>query len=1578
MVNTQGSNVNNLLNAVKKALESSTANNVISAKAARDFAALVNILRVTPKNDVLSVYGSVKAGAGFKEHKNAAKKIFFEALYRAGTGDAIEVAVELLLNKEIQGDQQRMLYLSLAMVKHATSNSLSTATKILDQKDLPREAYLGVGTLAGRYCRDHKCDNNDNLEKLTKKFVQKLNNCKAGNRQEENNVIALLKGLGNFKHISDAVVDTLIACANGKHVHPRVRVAALETFLAEPSKTKLKKAAMNILKNRDEDSEIRIKAYLVIATSPCGEMANQLKDLLATEPVNQVGSFIVSHLRNIRASSNPNKDLAKQHLSLIRSPKRFPFDIRRFSFNSELSYAIETFGIASSLESNVIYSQDSFLPRSANLNFTSEMFGHNLNVLEVGIRQENLDRLIEHYLGPRGVLETSKPSDIVESSKHEIEQIVNKIKQRLEKTKRGRREAVSEAALASFAKQIKLATTQVGTALDLDLSVKLFGSEVIFATINEGLETLTPDAIVDKIFDQLDAGLEKAKSFEHTFGGHIQFLDIETAYPTSLGFPLKLSLIGSAVAQVAASSNVDVRRVLQDPTNAKVAVKLVPSANVELIGSFVIDAHSVETGLQLVSNLHTATGSELLVEILNGGKGVDVKVGLPIQNQDIITVGHDIVFATRELGHQTVEVPLKFTGQRKEYRGCFDQLQQFIGLTFCGDIGVPVNSLPGVPIGGVSQGASPFPLSGPSKLSVQVQRDDSKEYHFRANYINNEAKKRKVELSFDTTGSKVNRRINLVVEGGTEPDKYIVATLDSPIKKAVLEGRIINNGKELSVNAKIAYDNQEFSGKLGILGQGNEASFKYTPLIQFKTPKRGSSDINGYKVEGAIIVEKSGNKKTYKFDNVRLVSPNGPPININGHIGKDGPTYETDLQVSQDKHKGSLKSSLTFVSTENLKLNVEVQNSLNPNLNVHIAGEHKRSIQAKEGKGEFDNKLEIIHGQDLKSSKNKLYLANSGKYSIESYKKFDMEANNKLEYSLVNLIGIANVHLTCHSLDWDLQGTYDKFKASSKLASVINKKSTGDYSVDLQVEALNNKLNLLSSRDVVGPNKSKLKNSLQVQDRKYEIDADVVHQFKSNDVNAQVNAVVKLAGKPEAIKVNEALIFNAHAVEIRSEIKDGETKLVDILFKSNRAGSANGNLKINVPSIVQADGSLVVKDGKGTGNIVIDLKKLQRKVKGDASFTAVKPTYNAKLVLELNADKEPNQKIMIQTENQISEKSIKSNNKLNILGSSIEANVNGNLQGEFANGVVSGDADLLLPTGHYIAGKINRDVKSNQGIVNANVNGEIEVKKNKAGKGYKVSASVVAKDTDMKRHVFDISGKLAALKEDGKNVELTGAIKHGHIGDKRTSSASFKAGGSALPNTLEGALDAEYGKKYIKSKSSLKSSCGASAGLTAALDIGNEAENKYSYDVAGEVITGQEKYAKMSVKSHLAVTRPLSGAELLEVSTSNAFGVNDKIVKVDGSVRGNKETGSGKLSVSLSDGTPITASAHYKRQGTESIQVGADLEQVGKDGKNVKLGVSLNKPNNNEINVRVNAVTSIESAKTVDLSVTLKVRIIKS
>lgn len=75
---------------------------------------------------------------------------------------------------------------------------------------------------------------------------------------------------------------------------------------------------------------------------------------------------------------------------------------------------------------------------------------------------------------------------------------------------------------------------------------------------------------------------------------------------------------------------------------------------------------------------------------------------------------------------------------RKEHGGCFDQLSAISGLTFCGEVSIPMEGFKIL-----------SPSYGPSKASIRLEKDDESltAYHFKAFYNN----KRKLSY-FDNFG----------------------------------------------------------------------------------------------------------------------------------------------------------------------------------------------------------------------------------------------------------------------------------------------------------------------------------------------------------------------------------------------------------------------------------------------------------------------------------------------------------------------------------------------------------------------------------------------------------------------------------------------------------------------------------------------------------------------------------------------------------------------------------------------------------------------------------------------------------
>lgn len=108
----------------------------------------------------------------------------------------------------------------------------------------------------------------------------------------------------------------------------------------------------------------------------------------------KVGSFVWTHLTNLMETSMVNKQSIQEILEDETLKKEFDLDKRKFSRNYEWSYFSETMNAGAGLESNIIFSQQSFVPRSAMVNLTIDLFGHSVNLFEIGGRVEGLEKIL--------------------------------------------------------------------------------------------------------------------------------------------------------------------------------------------------------------------------------------------------------------------------------------------------------------------------------------------------------------------------------------------------------------------------------------------------------------------------------------------------------------------------------------------------------------------------------------------------------------------------------------------------------------------------------------------------------------------------------------------------------------------------------------------------------------------------------------------------------------------------------------------------------------------------------------------------------------------------------------------------------------------------------------------------------------------------------------------------------------------------------------------------------------------------------------------------------------------------------
>ncbi|XP_029170500.1 apolipophorins [Nylanderia fulva] len=1319
----------------------------VKQDAAEKFAELIRVLRRSSKDDMQAVYQKVKAGAGFD--KVLDKKILLDALYRTGSGEAAEVVADLLKNQELSKTQALLFYASLALVNHVHLPSVTAITSLLDQPDLPRLGYLGVGQVIGKYCQEHTCENVAEVKQAIQKIREKIGNGKAKTREQENLIVSVLKALGNTRYLDDASIQKLAGISEDKNVRNRVRVAAIEALPARCS-MKWKTVLLKILANREEDSEIRIKSYLSLVACICPQVANSIKETLDKEEVNQVGSFIQSHLRNLRASADPSKAEAKRQLGQIKPRTKFPEDFRKFSFNNELSYNVGGLGVGSSAESNVIYSQESFVPRSVNLNLTTEIFGRSFNFLELNTRIENLDRLIEHYFGPKGQLTQDEVEDLVDKGADKVENIAQYIKTKVDKLRRKRE--IKQGELDKFAKAVKLRDNEVDQQFDLDLSVKLFGVELAYLTYNGNPTQLSLENIIDKIFDNVEKGFDKAKKFDLNLQNRLQFLDAEVIYPTNLGTALSLSVLGTSVVHLKTYGKLDIPAILKDPKTADVRIGLEPGASIRIAGSLAVKGFDVESGIKLVTTMHTDTANDLTVKLLDG-KGIDISLSSPKKKEEIISVSSEILLSSGSQGESYK--PAKF-GKGKVYKDCFEQFSSALGVTVCGHLEFPYDGIESV------NKRAFFPLNGPSKYGISVENNDLSSVHLRVHYDKTPST-RSFEILLDTPNSKSNRRVSLIGEVILEPDKVAKLSLDSPIKKASAEAILKCNSQEHTLTVKAHNDNHEYFGRAGILADGS----KYKPILEYKVPEhieklaggksektRGSGQ--QYNVQGTVELIDENNVKKYVFNKVALVADGQNLVGLDGYLKGGKNEFDLDLKTSYGDDSIDLKSHGKKLGEHHYSVGLSALPSRDPNIGFNIDWDIRKSDE------EFENNLVFVHGPDLKSKVARFTLK---QHVINKLKQgnpnFFLSVSNKISYPATQLKLNLEGKFTPNSIDGDVEIAHDKFKFGSDLKAKWNMVKPGDYDIGFEANLLQNNIKLKSKRTIIDPHKSKYQNKIELTPGgKFEADALVTYNKDANKLNTEVDGDLDLNGKK--VKVFGSL--NAERpcnIQSRAYVTVNDIKYVDLVLKLLKQGAyPQGNLSLNVKNYLNVAGQITSQNEKGNAQLNIDLPKLNRKIKGTGEFLISGSQHNAEIELLFDAEKDPSKRIKLSTVNDLKKNAVDSKNVIQVLDHKLEVNGKGKLDGTINEGELVVDADITLPNGRYLVWKCKRTSAKKNDKYDIHVNAELEDHETKGGKSRKIIYVADATDVDYKTSTFRVNGQVTGVDVDGNKVQSDLNVKN--------------------------------------------------------------------------------------------------------------------------------------------------------------------------------------------------------------------------
>lgn len=1503
----------------------------VQKDSAKSFTELIRLMRNSDTDTLLEL------SAFPLPNKVLARKVYLDALFRTATSESAR-AILKQFNK-MNEKEKTLAMLSLNLVQTVDKDTLNQASSLVNPNSV-KEVYLGVGSLVSKYCERNGC-NNGEVDNISKKFSESLKHCKANTKKDEERIIYVLKGIENAKHLANSVVPALNECVVTGRSN-RMRVAALQAFSATGCDATLQNKALELLRDHNEDSELRIEAYLALIQCPSGELANQIAEIVNSETVNQVGGFIASSLKAIRDSTDESKDLQRRYLGNVRVTKVFPKDNRRYSYNDEVSYKMEALGLSASADYKLIYSQTGFLPRSARLNVKAEEFGVNMNVLDVSVRQENLENVLEYFLGPKGL------------ANKDLSEILGKEE---DTTGARRRRSIADDT-SKIAKKYKSYGGKYTNDLNLDISLKLFGSEMLFLSLGDNIPS-NLEEITKEFTEGFEIVKKKLTNYNKEFTSHNFFMDTEMLYPTGVGIPLELTSHGFLASKVEFGVSVDVNNLLQsDWYNTKYKLKVVPSidANVNLKVGF--NAYVLSSGLRSVFSMHSATGSTVDLAITHEGSGFDMNIELPREKIELVDLKMQNDFYVAEQDKPIKSVALK--GSKPSNNGpsiesCYNQFES-LGFSPC-------------IVGSFSDLKQEDGLSEPFDFAVYV----ISERNFNLKGFHNDAKQgvHEWKLEYSTPGSKDSHDTSLTFELGTTPRTYGRASLDNAHYHFAVEAGLHNDNKEMVLYAQYEQDKTIKKSKIGYTKNGNE----YIPIIEVTDANGGiSNEIYGYRVDGRVLVQDSGENHRLQFENLQVYNKENDRVAVNGWAELEPSSFASELRISSNEDSYMTKSNVKLTGEEysvGFFINDEKspENVYGGSTKVHIADQLiKVDLLGKFAKWEAGTGTEVQ------------YTTHEGTNPIAS-SKFTSLLTVKHKQNNVGSLKIQGLTEGENKFEVSVDATSGKKNVAVSVKYAGNQNAQNDYQVSVNCKLNQHFVDFVAKCDVVG-NHFVLDNVLTTSwGSAFTLKGELGQRYTAQDIYIDLQGTAQVSGKDKPTQWILKIIGAPEKTNSEFKLSKDNNEVLRFLVDTQHPQDkiTSGKAVLNVKNILTAKGDFkVAKNGKGELTAVVETLKTEPKHKTEinSKFHVQHPKYDVEATVVLDGE----QKLSVKSENIVDKLKLNTKNVIDVAQKKVSFDANGLIKGDWRlNGELQGSFTATCPEGRTISGSIKRKINTNPKTGIAQGNMDVQLVDQLPNSDSKRSLVLSGKVEKFNVKAKELSGtsRLTYTNIEGQTLDLDWHIKKLPKNQNKMIDFGLSVKGPLVKSPIEFNLNVdEYSARHGIFHMTGKYGDVVKGNVNGNFELG-ERSSPLKYEVHVNADMPQTSFKNIALNSNGQFLKPETenGKHIVELFVEERSG-NGQFIKLSTNIKNSEQNGAFNLNLETNNlEVPLQIDGSYLRdhQGDfkdDSASGSAKYEFNFKYAdKFIKSSNNLQYKGKESIVNRLVVSSSFEGARNIDVEV---------
>ncbi|XP_054849643.1 uncharacterized protein LOC129339063 [Eublepharis macularius] len=772
-----------------------------------------------------------------------------DALPACATEACIVLMKEMIVSEELEKDQTESFLWSLAFIPEPTAGMIEAFAPLLESPGGGPSAFLAITALVHHFCSmGDACDQDPAVRGVIRNLEEYLGrNCTVHESERPGQVELVLKAIGNAGLAGTSLASFLSSCASRKRNPTEIRLAAIEAFRRIPCAAN-RTTLVQLYQTYDEDVEIRIASYLMSLKCPSEELFNQIKWTLQEEKSSQVGSFVWSHLSQILETNDPLKQDLKNSLPDDILSKEFDGEAWKFSSYSDATF--HSASVSANADTRLIFSPSSFIPRMIATNLTIYGLRRAVNLLELGIRLENVEDVVQKFFGLHPVRDNKERNSKVESPEEEAASKVQPNKQTTrryahrngflpkdDKSKLKRENLNCPGGQYNkMSELVKKFTKRMGKRKEpkCNLSIKIFGNELLFLDCGH-----LRNQVKHYYLDLAELGVKLLKGQEVQFNKRLSLATEQLLFPAISGLPVLLALNALAAVNVTLRGNVDFKQ----RNNFFVNGYIKPSAIFQISAQMGTVGFLGQAGLKWATSLRSSTS-------LDGGiqakKGKEFKLFLntPEDSMEIVYFSSQL-FVTKADGTESVNI----VPREIETKSCTnEEVSKALGWQLCSEVSVP----------GKEAGGFTFPVPGPTKAAVTLKKQDRRlhQYLMKAayNYVSQKGSwipdEAGLHFFMGTPKSELKRDIAIDLHFNI-PQKKLTFVFVQPKKKLQMNGEI-----EVSRHSRV--------GHLELI----------------------VDDSNVYYVKGRIDLQMGSGEQRYVTQLEAKLLRHGSPIVLSGNVTK--------------------------------------------------------------------------------------------------------------------------------------------------------------------------------------------------------------------------------------------------------------------------------------------------------------------------------------------------------------------------------------------------------------------------------------------------------------------------------------------------------------------------------------------------------------------------------------------------------------------------------------------------------------------------------------------------------------------